>query len=65
MCDTRRDLPPSDMLRLRLAPETEDQAMNIQNQSAVVTGAGSGIGQAVAIELAGRGAKAVCLVDRS
>jgi len=53
------------MLRLRLAPETEAQTMNIQNQSAIVTGAGSGIGQAVAIELAGRGAKAVCLVDRS
>jgi len=39
--------------------------MNIQNQCAVVTGAGSGIGQAVALELAQRGAKAVGLVDRS
>jgi NAD(P)-dependent dehydrogenase (short-subunit alcohol dehydrogenase family) len=43
----------------------EARDMNIRNQCAVVTGAGSGIGQAVAIELAGRGAKAVCLVDRS
>jgi NAD(P)-dependent dehydrogenase (short-subunit alcohol dehydrogenase family) len=39
--------------------------MNIRNKSAVVTGAGSGIGQAVAFELARRGAKAVGLVDRS
>jgi len=39
--------------------------MNIKNKSAVVTGAGSGIGQAVASELAYRGAKAVGLVDRS
>ena len=39
--------------------------MNIENQVAVVTGAGSGIGQAVAISLAQRGAKAVALVDRN
>jgi 3-oxoacyl-[acyl-carrier protein] reductase len=39
--------------------------MNIKNKSAIVTGAGSGIGQAVAIELAYRGAKAVGLIDRS
>jgi NAD(P)-dependent dehydrogenase (short-subunit alcohol dehydrogenase family) len=39
--------------------------MNIENQVAVVTGAGSGIGRAVAISLAQRGAKAVALVDRS
>jgi 3-oxoacyl-[acyl-carrier protein] reductase len=39
--------------------------MNIRNQTAIVTGAGSGIGQSVAIELAQRGAKAVGLVDRS
>jgi NAD(P)-dependent dehydrogenase (short-subunit alcohol dehydrogenase family) len=39
--------------------------VNIRNQSAIVTGAGSGIGQAVALELAQRGAKAVGLVDRS
>ncbi len=39
--------------------------MNIKNKSAIVTGAGSGIGQAVATELAYRGAKAVGLVDRS
>jgi len=53
------------MLRLRVYPETEAKVMNIRNKCAIVTGAGSGIGQAVAIELAGRGAKAVCLVDRS
>jgi NAD(P)-dependent dehydrogenase (short-subunit alcohol dehydrogenase family) len=39
--------------------------MNIKNKSAIVTGAGSGIGQAVATELAYRGAKSVGLVDRS
>jgi 3-oxoacyl-[acyl-carrier protein] reductase len=39
--------------------------MNIQGKCAVVTGAGSGIGQAVAVELAERGIKAVALVDRS
>ena len=38
--------------------------MNIQGKCAVVTGAGSGIGQAVAVELAERG-QAVALVDRS
>src|SRR5262249_53011578 len=39
--------------------------MNIRNKAAIVTGAGSGIGQAVAFELAQRGAKAVGLIDRS
>jgi NAD(P)-dependent dehydrogenase (short-subunit alcohol dehydrogenase family) len=39
--------------------------MNMQGQCAIVTGAGSGIGQAVAIELAQRGAGAVALVDRN
>lgn len=39
--------------------------MNIQGRCAIVTGAASGIGQAVALELAERGAKAVALVDRS
>lgn len=38
---------------------------NIQHKVAVVTGGGSGIGAAVAQELANRGAKAVLLVDRS
>jgi NAD(P)-dependent dehydrogenase (short-subunit alcohol dehydrogenase family) len=40
-------------------------AMLIQNKVAVVTGAASGIGEAVARELANRGARAVILVDRS
>jgi NAD(P)-dependent dehydrogenase (short-subunit alcohol dehydrogenase family) len=39
--------------------------MKIQGKCAVVTGAGNGIGQAVAIELAERGAGAVALVDRN
>ena len=39
--------------------------MNIKGKSAVITGAGSGIGQAIAIELAERGIGAVGLVDRS
>jgi NAD(P)-dependent dehydrogenase (short-subunit alcohol dehydrogenase family) len=39
--------------------------MKIQNKVALVTGAASGIGQAVAAELAHRGVKAVALVDRS
>jgi NAD(P)-dependent dehydrogenase (short-subunit alcohol dehydrogenase family) len=38
---------------------------NIREKVAVVTGAASGIGEAVALELAARGAKAVLLVDRS
>ena len=38
--------------------------MNIKDQVAVITGAGSGIGQAVAVNLAKRGVKALGLVDR-
>jgi len=39
--------------------------MNIVGKVAIVTGAGSGIGQATALELARRGARAVVGVDRS
>jgi len=39
--------------------------MNIRDSIAVVTGAGSGIGSAVSIELAKRGAKTLALVDIS
>jgi NAD(P)-dependent dehydrogenase (short-subunit alcohol dehydrogenase family) len=42
-----------------------EATMNLQGKCAVVTGAASGIGQAVAMELAERGAGAVALVDRS
>jgi len=39
--------------------------MKIQGKVAVVTGAASGIGEAVAFELAKRGVKALALIDRS
>jgi len=39
--------------------------MKIQGKVALVTGAGSGIGEATARELVGRGVKAIGLVDRS
>jgi 3-oxoacyl-[acyl-carrier protein] reductase len=39
--------------------------VNIKGQVAVITGAGSGIGQAVAVSLAKRGVKALGLVDRN
>jgi len=39
--------------------------MNVQGKVAIITGAGSGIGQAVATELAERGVRAMGLVDRS
>jgi NAD(P)-dependent dehydrogenase (short-subunit alcohol dehydrogenase family) len=39
--------------------------MQIKDRVAVVTGAGSGIGEAVVRELTGRGVRAVILVDRS
>jgi NAD(P)-dependent dehydrogenase (short-subunit alcohol dehydrogenase family) len=39
--------------------------MKIKGKVAVVTGAGSGIGAAVATEFANRGAKAVALIDRA
>ena len=39
--------------------------MDIKDKVAVITGAGSGIGQAVANELGNRGVKALALVDRS
>ena len=39
--------------------------MNIKNKVAVITGAAGGIGHAVAVELARRGARSVALVDHS
>jgi len=40
-------------------------SMNVQGKVAVITGAASGIGQAVAVALAEHGVKAIGLVDRS
>src|SRR5262249_13151184 len=42
-----------------------EEAMQIEDKVAVVTGAASGIGEAVARELADRCVRAVVLVDRS
>ncbi len=58
--------PPGDMP----APASVERggvtgAMQIRNKVALVTGAASGIGEAVARALADRGARAVILVDRS
>ena len=39
--------------------------MDIQGKVAIVTGAGSGIGEAVSLELVRRGVKAIGLVDQS
>ncbi len=39
--------------------------MNVKDKVAVITGAGSGIGQAVCAELAERGVRAIGMVDRS
>jgi len=46
-------------------PGTAEEEMNIKGKVALITGAASGIGAAVATELARRGAKAVVLIDRS
>jgi NAD(P)-dependent dehydrogenase (short-subunit alcohol dehydrogenase family) len=43
----------------------EEVVMHIENKVAVVTGAASGIGEAVSCELARRGTRAIALVDRN
>jgi len=48
-----------------IARGEEEIIMKIKGKVAVITGAASGIGEAVASELARRGVKAVLLVDRS
>ena len=43
--------------------QSQGQTIDINNKVALITGAGSGIGQATAIELAKRGARAIALAD--
>src|SRR3954454_9493958 len=49
----------------RNAETRKEVVMEIKGKCAVVTGAASGIGQAVAVELANRGVRGIGLADRS
>ncbi len=57
--------PPAPPQRSEEEQFTVGTAKNISQKVAVVTGAGSGIGEAVSHELVKRGARAVLMVDRS
>jgi 3-oxoacyl-[acyl-carrier protein] reductase len=48
----------------RPSPAGKEKALKIEGKVALVTGAASGIGEAVAFELARRGVKALAIVDR-
>jgi NAD(P)-dependent dehydrogenase (short-subunit alcohol dehydrogenase family) len=60
-----KPLPQAKSEAVFMAQPTGERASKIQDKVAIVTGAASGIGEAVARELALRGARAVILVDRS
>src|SRR5262249_39212089 len=47
------------------SPAGREKAMKIEGKIAVVTGAASGIGEAVALELARRGVRGIAVADRS
>ena len=46
-------------------PDKESHTVDIPGKSAVATGAGSGVGQPVSLELVRRGVSGIALVDRT
>jgi NAD(P)-dependent dehydrogenase (short-subunit alcohol dehydrogenase family) len=60
---TTRDFPTAatsmENLRIQAAPQAPHHAVSMNQKNALVTGAGTGIGQAIAVELARHGARVV------